>query len=258
MDITFSSSGIRSSISISEISVVISVLLSSLYFFFISSSSSFITLYISLSSPRSFFSRAIISINCLCSSFILSLSRPVKRCSLKSSMAWACITVSLKFLTNLSLAVGTSFEELIVFITSSRLSRAIKSPINMCSRSSAFFNSYLVLLTTTLNLCFVYSSIKARKFKVLGTPSVRASIIIPKVSSSWVFLYKELITTFGIVSFLSSITTLIPLLSDSSRRSLIPSIFLVLTSSAIFPIRFDLFTWYGSSVIIIWVLPFFG
>ena len=44
---------------------------------------------------------------------------------------------------------------------------------------------------------------------------------------------------------------LIPSLSDSSLISEIPSIFLSLTSSAIFSINFALLTWKGSSVTII-------
>ena len=60
----------------------------------------------------------------------------------------------------------------------------------------------------------------------------------------------------GLTSLLSSIQTRIPVLSDSSRRSVIPSIFLSLTSSAIFSIRRALLTIYGSSVTTILFLPF--
>ena len=45
-----------------------------------------------------------------------------------------------------------------------------------------------------------------------------------------------------LIALLSSITIRIPSLSDSSRRSVIPSIFFNFTSSAIFSIRFALFT----------------
>ena len=51
-------------------------------------------------------------------------------------------------------------------------------------------------------------------------------------------------------------TTLVPSLLDSSRRSVIPSIFFSFTSSAIFMIRLALFTIYGSSVTTILFFPF--
>ena len=60
----------------------------------------------------------------------------------------------------------------------------------------------------------------------------------------------------GLTSLLNSIHTLIPLLSDSSLKSVIPSIFLSLASSAIFCISFALLTMYGSSVTTILFLPF--
>ena len=53
---------------------------------------------------------------------------------------------------------------------------------------------------------------------------------------------------FAFASRFSSITMCIPLRSDSSRRSDIPSILLSFTSSAIFSISLALFTWYGISV----------
>ncbi len=55
----------------------------------------------------------------------------------------------------------------------------------------------------------------------------------------------------GMTPFLSSITTRIPSLSDSSRRSLIPSIRLSLTSSAMCSTSRALLTWNGSSLMMI-------
>ena len=59
----------------------------------------------------------------------------------------------------------------------------------------------------------------------------------------------------ALASLRSSMHILIPCLSDSSLKSVIPSIFLSLTSSAIFWIRFALLTIYGISDTIIRLLP---
>ncbi|MNT99274.1 hypothetical protein D3C72_2420870 [compost metagenome] len=57
-------------------------------------------------------------------------------------------------------------------------------------------------------------------------------MFMPKVSCSWVFLYRLLRTTSGTSLRLSSITTRMPDLSDSSRMSEMPSTFFSVTSSA--------------------------
>ena len=59
----------------------------------------------------------------------------------------------------------------------------------------------------------------------------------------------------GLTSRRSSITTLIPSREDSSRRSVIPSTLLSLTSSPIFSTSRALLTRYGNSVTIILFLP---
>ena len=92
---------------------------------------------------------------------------------------------------------------------------------------------------------------------ILGTPSTRASMIHPNVSWSCVCLKSWLSITLALTSFLSSMTTLIPSLEDSSLISVIPSILLFLTRSTIFFIRSDLFTIYGSSVTTIRCFPLF-
>ena len=71
-------------------------------------------------------------------------------------------------------------------------------------------------------------------FSVRGTPSTRATMLTPKVSCSWVFLYSWLRTTWGTASRLSSMTSRVPVRSDSSRRSAIPPILRSRTRSAIF------------------------
>ena len=72
-------------------------------------------------------------------------------------------------------------------------------------------------------------------------------MFMPNVSCSWVCLYRLFSTTSGTSPRRSSITTRMPDLSDSSRMSEMPSIFLSLTSSAIFSCSVRLFTWNGSS-----------
>ena len=81
-------------------------------------------------------------------------------------------------------------------------------------------------------------------------------MITPNVSWSCVCLYNWFRITFGFTSRRSSIQILIPSRLDWSLKSVIPSIFLSLTSSAIFSIRRALFTIYGSSVTIILFFPF--
>ena len=81
-------------------------------------------------------------------------------------------------------------------------------------------------------------------------------MITPNVSCICVCLYNWFSTIFALQSFRSSITIRIPSRELSSRRAVIPSIFLSLTSSAIFWISFALFTMYGSSVTTIFCFPF--
>ena len=61
---------------------------------------------------------------------------------------------------------------------------------------------------------------------------------------------------FGLTSLLSSIQILIPCLSDSSLKSVMPSILLSFINSAIFSINLALLTIYGSSVTTILFFPF--
>ncbi len=91
------------------------------------------------------------------------------------------------------------------------------------------------------------SSISLR-LSVRGCPPSIASITMPNVVSSGVCANRLFSTTPEIASRLSSITIRMPCRSDSSRMSLMPSIFFSRTSSAICSISRALFTWYGISV----------
>ena len=116
------------------------------------------------------------------------------------------------------------------------------SPIRICALSSAFFRSNFTLLITVFCLNFKNSEINSFRFKIFGLLSTIANVLNPNDVSIFVSLYSCLLIVSGSVPFLSSITTLIPSLLDSSLKSLTPSIFLSLTSCAIFSINSDLFT----------------
>ena len=68
------------------------------------------------------------------------------------------------------------------------------------------------------------------KFKIFGLLFTIAKVLKPNELSILVSLYNCLLIVSGSTAFLNSITTLIPSLLDSSLISLIPSIFLSLTS----------------------------
>ena len=81
-------------------------------------------------------------------------------------------------------------------------------------------------------------------------------MFMPKVSWSCVCLYRLLSTTSGSSPRLSSITTRMPDLSDSSWMCEMPSIFFSCTSSAMRSSSTFLLTWYGSSsTTIAWRAP---
>ena len=141
------------------------------------------------------------------------------------------------------MASSGDFELLIIFITLSKLSTATDKPINICALSSAFFKLYFVLFTTTSFLKFKKFSKKSFKEQVLGLFSTIANVLNPNELSKGVNLYNCLFIVSGSTFLLKSIETLIPSWFDSSLISLIPSIFLSLTSSATFSLRFDLLTW---------------
>ena len=85
--------------------------------------------------------------------------------------------------------------------------------------------------------------------RVRGTLSTSAIMLAPKVSWSWVCLYRLFSTTLGIASRFSTMTRRCPVRRlVSSRMSAMPVTRPSLTSSAIFWARLSGLTWNGSSV----------
>ena len=130
-------------------------------------------------------------------------------------------------------------------------STAVAIPIKICALSSAFFKSNFTLLITVSSLNFKNSEINSFKFKILGLLFTIANVLNPKELSMFVSLKSCLLIVSGSTPFLSSMTTRIPSLFDLSLISLIPSIFLSLTSWAIFSINIVMannyfsYTWAG-------------
>ena len=148
--ITTCSSFIKSSNSMSPSAATIFVFLSSPNFFFISNNSSFMMSYTNLSLANISFKWAINFINSAYSSSSFSLCNPDKRFNCISKMACAWISVNLNLSINLSFA--SSYDDLMIWITSSMLSIAIIKPSNMCALASALSSSNFVLRNTTVFL----------------------------------------------------------------------------------------------------------
>ena len=146
-------------------------------------------------------------------------------------------------LINLFFASATFSADLISLITLSIFDKAIVNPSKICNFSFALLSSNKVLLVTTsilwdikeFNICF--------KLTGWGLPSTKATIFIENDVLICVCVYKLLRITGRFSPFFNSITIRIPSLSDSSLNSDMPSIFLSLTSSAIFSISLALLTW---------------
>ena len=157
---------------------------------------------------------------------------------------------------NSCLAMTGFAAALIMAMNSSIFAKATAKPSKTWPRSRALRNSKIVRrVTTSRRCCKKYSSI-CFKFNKRGWLSTKATMFMPKLSCSWVLLYKLFRTTSGTSPRLSSITTRIPDLSDSSRKSEMPSTFFSFTNSAIRSSKFFLFTWYGnSSTMIAWRAP---
>ena len=141
---TISSSAIRSSISMEEVSCERIVRRASPNFFFISNRSSLIILRTFCSSAKTLSNQSIVSITSIYSSSIFLRSKPVKRCRRISKIAWAWRRLKVNFSTNAVLAISALALLRIVLITASRLSRAIFKPSKIWARSLALPNSYLV------------------------------------------------------------------------------------------------------------------
>ncbi len=113
----------------------------------------------------------------------------------------------------------------------------------MWARSSALRSSYFERRMMTSLRCLMNRSIISRSDSSLGLPSTRARLITPKLACSWVWAKSWFRITLGTMPLRSSMTMRMPWRSDSSRRSLIPSILRSLTRSAMRTIRVALLTW---------------
>ena len=147
---TVCSSLIKSSTFISPSAATIFVFLSSPYFCLISSSSSLIISNTNCSLANISLKWAINFINSLYSSSIFSRCKPDNVFNLISRIACAWISERPNLFINLSFA--SSYEDLIILITSSMLSNAIFKPSNMCALASALSSSNLVLRVITCSL----------------------------------------------------------------------------------------------------------
>ena len=147
------------------------------------------------------------------SSWILSRSRPVKRCSFKSKIALACASLkryvplttsrpgSAINLTSAStspaghaFASSASFASVgfaavrISSMTGSRFSTAIAKPTNTCALSRALLSLNTVRRRITSSRNSIKAPIISFKFIIIGRPPLIASIFMPKLVCSCVYL----------------------------------------------------------------------
>ena len=134
-------------------------------------------------------------------------------------------------------------EALIVAIISSILARATVKPSSKWPRTRALLSSKIVRRVTTSWRWRTKAAINWRKVNSFGWPLSSATILILKLDSSGVCKNKLLTITSAVSPRRKSIAIRIPSLSDSSRISVIPSIFLSRTSSAIRSISLALLVW---------------
>ena len=139
--ITVLSSGIRSSMLISDSSYPMDVLLSSPYLSEIAIISLRMTIRSFFSSAKISFNSSILALSAANSCSIFSLSKPVSALRRISTIACACASERPKRSMSLALAAATFSELLIMLMTSSILSRAIIKPSKMCARASALLSS---------------------------------------------------------------------------------------------------------------------
>ena len=136
------------------------------------------------------------------------------------------------------------FEVLINSTISSMLAKATAIPSKVWDLSRAFLSSNSDRLVTISWRCFKKHSSSSNRLRVFGCPSTKATIFTPNTTCIWVCRYKLFKKTSAFSPRLNSITTLVPSLSDSSRKpsAVIPSNFFSWTNSAIFSMNLDLFT----------------
>ena len=144
-----SSTGIKSSSSISNVPWMISVRRLSPYFSFISNNS-----FLMISKIRSSFARisfkSAIRINKLFnSSSIFSLSKPARRCNCISLTALACLSDIPNSSINLCWMISVVLLVRINWMISSIWSKAFFKPSKICALASALFNSNCVLRRIT-------------------------------------------------------------------------------------------------------------
>jgi len=194
-----------------------------------------------IDNKRSLFSRisfksAIISNNLFKSSSIFCLSKPARRCNCISRIALACLSDILNSSINLVWMISVVRLDLIKSIIASIWSRALFNPSKIWARSSALVNLNLVRRLITSSWWSRYKVIISFRFNVFGSLLTKAMQLAPKVVCNDVNLYNWFKITSGWISRRNSITTRIPSRFDSSRISVIPSIFFSRTNCDIFSI----------------------
>ena len=147
-----------------------------------------------------------------------------------------------------SSAVGAP---LIISMISSIEARATSRPARICALFRALSNKNRVRLETTSSRNRQKAFSTSRRLICSGRPLFIASILTAKLVCSLVWRYSWFKTTSPAPSRFISMTIRMPLRSDSSRMSEIPSIVFSRTSSPIRSSSCALFTWYGISVTII-------
>ena len=270
---TISSFSIKSSSSVSPSKSIISDCLSFPYFSEMAVSSSFtISSIFSLDSKISKYDFIFFE-SWINSSVISLIPKAVNLCNLKSNIAFDWFSVKLYVPSSLILCDGSSIrskystisceghlvfirlflasipslEFLIRFTILSILETATAKPHKRWLLSLFFLRSNSVLFVTISTRNSINSSKYILRFSCSGLPLLRANKLHPKLVWRGVNLYNWFKTTSAVASRFNSITIRIPNLSDSSCMCEIPSIFLFFAKSAIFSIKFDLFTWYGIS-----------
>jgi hypothetical protein len=128
-------------------------------------------------------------------------------------------------------------------MTSSMLASATARPSRIWARSRARRSSKMVRRVTTSRRWRRNASSISRSDISFGWPSSSATMLMPNTVSIGVCAYRLLSTISATSPRLSSITTRMPSLSDSSRSSEMPSICLLRTSSAMRSSRRALLTW---------------
>ena len=223
------------------------------YSLMILSKSSLITFFIYFLSLRIFVYFSIFFLVFSFSFFKASSSRPIRRERRISRIASACISVKSKvfaiFLSSAmrylilsilpvikhSFASAFVLLPLIVSITASRTSIALIKPSCTSAFSFSFVSIVVYFLWFTSNRKLMWCSSADFKERVSGRPSAIASILTPKVSSSFVLLSRIILILSASSSdtlFFKSRTILIPSFEDWLEISTISGICFESTSIA--------------------------